>query len=53
MKIGDHFEIADRYISKHRASIVKMPFTIEEEQTANRQDKEVYIKEIEAFKVKK
>ena len=53
MKIGDHFEIADRCISKHRASIVKMPFTIEVEQTANRQDKEVFIKEIEAFKVKK
>ena len=53
MKIGDHFEVSDRCISKHKVSTVKMPFTIKEEQTANRPDKEVYIKEIETFKVKK
>ena len=53
MKIGDHFEVSNGCISKHRTSIVKMPFTIKEEQTPNRPDKEVYIKEIEAFKVKK
>ena len=53
MKIGEHFEVSNGCISKHRTSIVKMPFTIKEEQIPNRPDKEVYIKEIEAFKVKK
>ena len=53
MKIGEHFEVSNGCISKHRTSIVKMPFTIKEEQLPNRPDKEVYIKEIEAFKVKK